>query len=116
MSQEHSAAEDHQEIISKFICYGEGNAKKYLPEDFSPGGLGFEQSVTAIYTYPTNIPLKEGSRFHAILIDQEGVCWLRPVRIEAGQIFIISPSWPFGEVSFPLDHFRSIERVSSICY
>ena len=85
MSQEHSAAEDRQGRIIKFVSYGEGKGKKYLPEDFSPEGLGFEHNVTAVYTYPADIPLKEGSPFHAILIDQEGDCWIRPVRTEAGQ-------------------------------
>lgn len=117
MSQEHSAAEDHQERIIKLVSYGEGKGKEYLPEDFSYGGLGIHPGAKAVYTYAADIPMKEGSPFNAILIDQEsGERWLRPIRIEAGQIFVISPSWPFGEVSFPLDYFRSIERVHGILF
>ena len=71
MSQQHSAAEDHQGRVINLVWPGEGKGKEYLPEDFSFGGLGFDHNVKAVYTYAAGIPLKEDSPFNAIWIDQE---------------------------------------------
>ncbi len=82
--------------------------KMYLPEALQdPGGHPWAE---AFYTY--DIPLMEENT--AILIDQYGKCWLRMVRIEDGQLIVISPLWPHGEVTFPLDYFTSIEPVIRI--
>ena len=92
-------------------------AKKYLPHALRD--LGSCHFYTAKTFYTDDCPLKEGdSPDLAILTDNQGSgnCWLRLVRIEAGQIFVASPQWPYGEVPFPIDFFQSIERVLAISY
>ena len=90
-----------------------GPAKKYLPEALQEkGGYG---NPTAIYT--DDGPLEEDGSI-AILTDQQGSghCWLRGVRVEGGQVFVTSPLWPRGGVPFPLDDFKTIERVILVLF
>jgi hypothetical protein len=140
MSQEHTTTEEHlkskwidsQGQVTNWVEYAKEKgwvsetilfdkeealkAKKYLPEALLFDGLGAHPPAGEIYT--DDRPLQEdGSFFTAILTDRgSGRCWARTVRIEAGRIFVTVPSWPHGEVPFPLDHFKSIERVIRIDY
>jgi hypothetical protein len=78
--------------------------------DVLPGDdLGFYR--TTRYFLTTEISEAE-DEFIALLIDKEsGGRQLRPVRLEAGQVFVISPSWPHKETPYPLGHFKTIEKV-----
>jgi hypothetical protein len=124
MSQEHSIANEPPSIKSKEKAFkafqrGEMEAsefiniykgiKKYLPSALQD--LGPFSTATAIYTDNKPLPPDGG---HAILIDRQGKCWFRSARVEGDKVVITAWEWPHGETAVPLNHFKTIERVSSI--
>src|SRR4030042_6336640 len=104
--------------ISKAPAQFGPKAKKYLSETFLQD-LGGSLFCGAKTFYTDDCPVEEGDSARlAVLIDKLGAgqCWVRQVRIEAGQIFVASPQWPYAETPFPLEYFQSIERVFIIDY
>jgi len=137
MSQKHSAIEDPLKKSKWITREGEvTNWPKFAkdrgwisqaPPQYGPKAKKYLTTVmhdlgdfpTAKAFYTDDLPLKGGdSPKRAVLIDKvgSGHCFVRNVRIEGGQVFVTSPLWPHAEVPFPLDYFKSIERVFVISY
>ena len=95
---------------SEFINIYEG-IKKYLPSALQD--LGLHRTARAIYTDDKPLPPDGGP---AILIDRQRKCWFRLARVEEDKVIITAWQWPHGEATVPLNHFETIERVSSISF
>jgi hypothetical protein len=96
--------------VSELISILSG-VKKYTPRTLQD--LGLHRTARAIDTDDKPLPPDGGP---AILIDRQRKCWFRLARVKDDKVIITAWHWPHGEATVPLNHFETIERVSSISF